>query len=285
MIRKSTIEDIPQLKALWIEVFGDPTEFIDKFFEELYNPDRCLVYETDNRLVATLYLLDASIVVESRHHKIYYLYSVATHPAYSGKGIMSKMLDAAYAKTEADGRTALIAIPQDAYAYSFYKKRHFLDCSFYHQYRMNRSDLPSGDTIALKRLLTPEILSQLRAQISEQCAVLWSHSQIAFQMWDIKRMGGAAHYVTHEKGGCYALMKKSGNELELFEFHTPTTDALTCIATLTEGIQADQVVVNTPITIEGASGKDMRSGMIRVCSEFPSCLHPSDIYINLGLSV
>lgn len=70
--------DIPALRALWQLVFGDTDEFLDVFFELLFPDCRTAVIEEDGRIVAAAY----AIALEN----IRYIYAVATHPDFRGKG-------------------------------------------------------------------------------------------------------------------------------------------------------------------------------------------------------
>ena len=77
-LRQAERGDIPALKALWQLVFGDTDEFLDAFFELLFPDCRVAVMEEGGRIAAAAYAIGLE--------NIRYIYAVATHPDYRGKG-------------------------------------------------------------------------------------------------------------------------------------------------------------------------------------------------------
>ena len=45
-------EDVPQLKALWKQAFGDDDALIDAFFRRLYTPEQVLVCREEGQVAA-----------------------------------------------------------------------------------------------------------------------------------------------------------------------------------------------------------------------------------------
>ena len=71
-------EDIPSLKRLWMETFGDAPELVDRFFELLPSMGTGLVAEADGELLGAAYLLDAELwSPEKPPVKLGYIYAVA----------------------------------------------------------------------------------------------------------------------------------------------------------------------------------------------------------------
>ena len=117
----STEENIPALKRLWKQAFGDTDRLIDDFFATAYAPERCLCGFEDGKLVAMLYWMDHTW----REHKIAYLYAVATDKDYRGQGICTKLLDRAAARLKKQGYYGIMLIPEDADLMRFYQKRRY----------------------------------------------------------------------------------------------------------------------------------------------------------------
>ena len=76
--RKTGREDIPALKALWQEAFGDEQQDIDLFFETVYPNATGFCAEDGGELVSMLFALPQTIVKEEKQLKCAYLYAVAT---------------------------------------------------------------------------------------------------------------------------------------------------------------------------------------------------------------
>ena len=76
--RPSRKGDENALKALWREVFGDTDEYIDAFFQNVYQPSMASVIEEDGTVVAAAYAVPFGAVR--------YIFAVATRPEYRGRG-------------------------------------------------------------------------------------------------------------------------------------------------------------------------------------------------------
>ena len=76
--RPSCKGDENALKALWREVFGDTDEYIDAFFQNVYQPGMASVIEEDGTVVAAAYAVPFGAVR--------YIFAVATRPKYRGRG-------------------------------------------------------------------------------------------------------------------------------------------------------------------------------------------------------
>jgi len=76
--RPSRKGDENALKALWREVFGDTDEYIDAFFQNVYQPGMASVIEEDGTVVAAAYAVPFGAVR--------YIFAVATKPEYRGRG-------------------------------------------------------------------------------------------------------------------------------------------------------------------------------------------------------
>ena len=96
--RKTGREEIPALKALWQEAFGDEQQDIDLFFETVYPNATGFCAEDGGELVSMLFALPQTIVKEEKQLKCAYLYAVATKKDRQGEGLCSALL--AYAEKE-----------------------------------------------------------------------------------------------------------------------------------------------------------------------------------------
>ena len=123
--RKTGREDIPALKALWQEAFGDEQQDIDLFFETVYPNATGFCAEDGGELVSMLFALPQTIVKEEKQFKCAYLYAVATKKDRQGEGLCSALL--AYAEKELRKRyfEALLLSPASERLADFYAERGF----------------------------------------------------------------------------------------------------------------------------------------------------------------
>lgn len=127
MIRYGKKKDIPGLKQLWKESFGDEDAYIDSFFEMLYQDSSVLLEEKDGMLLGASFFLPGRIFTEQGWQTIRYVYALAVYPEYRGQKIASGLLDEAVKRY----RTPLITEPADqGLADRFYAPYGFLHCFF-----------------------------------------------------------------------------------------------------------------------------------------------------------
>ena len=101
--------DVPGLKRLWKESFGDEDVYIDRFFERLYRQDNVLLEEKDGMLLGASFFLPGRILTKQGWQEIRYVYALAVYPKYRGQKIATKLLDEAVKRY----RTPLLTEPAD----------------------------------------------------------------------------------------------------------------------------------------------------------------------------
>ena len=124
--RKTDREDIPVLKALWKEAFGDEQQDIDLFFETVYPNAAGFCAEDGGALVSMLFALPQTMVREEKQRRCAYLYAVATKKDRQGEGLCSALLS--YAEKELRKRyfEALLLSPASEDLADFYAERGFV---------------------------------------------------------------------------------------------------------------------------------------------------------------
>lgn len=115
---------IPQLTALWQEAFGDSGDFIRLFFSTAYSPSRCRVITLDGPIAAALYWLD----VTCREQKMAYIYAVATHPAFQGRGLCRRLMEDTHSLLQSLNYTAALLVPGEPGLRNMYAKMGYTNC-------------------------------------------------------------------------------------------------------------------------------------------------------------
>lgn len=112
MIRHGDIADIPSLKKLWQEAFGDEEKFVDSFFERVFCPSYALCAEKEGQAVAVLYMLPCEIADrEGNKENACYFYALATKQEYRRQGIMGELIETAKREREEEGCRFFFLIP------------------------------------------------------------------------------------------------------------------------------------------------------------------------------
>lgn len=113
-----------QLRSLWQLAFGDSEEAIAHFFDTAYSPERCQTISMDGQIAAALYWLDVSY----EDQKLAYLYAVATHPDFRGRGLCRKLMAQTHAVLANTGYDGAILSPADADLRQMYGRMGYRDC-------------------------------------------------------------------------------------------------------------------------------------------------------------
>lgn len=100
-------EDVPRLRQLWKEAFGDPEEFLELFFSTAYAPERSLVLRQRGQITGMCYWLDC--FWEGR--KLAYVYAVAIDPALQGQGWGSKLMRQLHTQLLHQGYDGVLLVP------------------------------------------------------------------------------------------------------------------------------------------------------------------------------
>jgi GNAT superfamily N-acetyltransferase len=116
---------VPGLKKLWRLAFGDSEETVDAFFATGYAPDRCRCMMDGETVAAALYWLDSSCEGEA----LAYIYAVATHPDYRGRGLCRRLMEDTHAVLKARGYAGAVLYPADGTLRQMYGKMGYRDFS------------------------------------------------------------------------------------------------------------------------------------------------------------
>ena len=125
-LRKTNLDDLPQLKALWALGFGDTEQEIEAFFAISYPAATGFCAEEDGRLIAAAYALPQEVAWGEKNCRTAYLYAVTTHPDFRKRGICAKLL--AYAEKELTKRyfDCLTLVPATDALRSYYASLGFV---------------------------------------------------------------------------------------------------------------------------------------------------------------
>jgi len=134
-IRHTKQTDIPALRQLWKQAFGDGDAFLDSFFSVAYAPERSLCAWEDGKIVAMVYWLD----FRWREHKIAYGYAVATDEKYRKRGICHKLLESMRQRLRKQGYYGILLVPENRKLLEFYERMGYTPCC-----GMEHFDIPAA---------------------------------------------------------------------------------------------------------------------------------------------
>lgn len=168
-----TVSQIPQLRDLWQEAFGDSDAYLDNFFTRAFAPERCLCALSDDRIVAAVYFFTCSC----RGKKIAYLYALATAKDHRGCGIAHCLMEQAHLYLEMEGFEGVVLVPGDRDLFRFYQAMGYETCSTVTEFVCSGA----ADEVQLRRIGTAEYAQQREELLSflEEGAVIQRAENLA----------------------------------------------------------------------------------------------------------
>lgn len=162
---------LPGLKQLWKAAFADEDAFIDRFFSVAFAPERCLCITDGQQVAAAAYWFD----VEFAGNKAAYVYAVATLPAYRGKGLCRRLMEAIHSHLAAGSYAGVMLVPGDDGLREMYGKMDYVNFGGMEEFAIAAGDTP----VAIDRI-SPEEYAQLRRQYLPEQGVVQEGENLRF---------------------------------------------------------------------------------------------------------
>lgn len=170
-MRPGRREDIPALRRLWREAFGDPDAFLDRFFALGFAPERSLAAFSGEEPVGMLYWFDC----RCRGEKLAYLYAVAVAERCRGRGLCRGLMTRAHEILGSAGYAGALLVPGDEGLRRMYGRLGYRDFG-----SLLRLSVRAGRPLPLERLTAGEYASRRRALLPDGAAVP-EEAGLAFQ--------------------------------------------------------------------------------------------------------
>lgn len=150
---------IPKLRHLWKEAFGDSDEFLNLFFKTAFNCKRCRCVTENGNILSVLYWFEC----EYMGKPIAYLYGVATAKPNRGQGICKKLLEDTHLYLKKQHYEGVILVPGGRKLFDFYQKMGYQPCSTIREFTCTakQEELPlypieKEEYARLRKLLLPK---------------------------------------------------------------------------------------------------------------------------------
>lgn len=157
-IKAPVPSDIPALRVLWKEAFGDSDEFLDSFFSTAFSTDRCRFIASNEKPLAVLYWFDCLYM----NKPVAYLYAIATAKSHRGQGLCHHLMHEVHSELQALGYAGAVLVPADSRLFELYQTLGYQTCCYIHELScsasQNRAALRCIDVDeygALRRKLLP----------------------------------------------------------------------------------------------------------------------------------
>ena len=150
---------LPQLRRLWQEAFGDGPEELDAFFDEVFSPDRCRCITEEEQAVAALYWLDGRVY----DRPIAYLYAIATAKGHRGRGLCSSLMADTHRLLKELGYAGCVLVPGEKGLFLMYGDMGYQVCARIREFSCKAADTP----IPLRQLTGEEYAALRRRYLPE----------------------------------------------------------------------------------------------------------------------
>jgi len=163
--------DIPALRMLWKEAFGDNDEFLDNFFSTAFHTDRCRFITSDDAPAAVLYWFDCLYM----NKPVAYLYAIATAKAHRGQGLCHLLMNEVHSKLQALGYAGAILVPADSRLFELYQTLGYQTCCYINEFTCKAS----SKKVPLRRISAEEYTT-LRRKLLPNGGILQEHENTDF---------------------------------------------------------------------------------------------------------
>lgn len=147
---------IPGLRKLWQQAFGDTDAFLDLFFGTAFSRGRSLCAAEGEAVAAAMYWLDG----QCRGRRIAYLYAVATDEAFRGRGLCRALTEQAHRILRQRGYSGAILVPAEPGLFIMYGKLGYRTCA-----AVTEWEVPAGKPIPLSPLTGAEYAAARREML------------------------------------------------------------------------------------------------------------------------
>lgn len=172
IFKNPTFTDIPSLKNLWLEAFGDSEEFFMLFLKNGYHYKRCRVAVENGKIVAALYFFDCYI----EDKKIAYIYGVATDKQERGKGYCRKLIVDTHEHLKENGYYGALLVPGSERLFSMYEKFGYKTATYVDKVTVSANIKPLSNI----RKIEKDEYQRLRRAFLPQGAVLQENENLDY---------------------------------------------------------------------------------------------------------
>lgn len=119
-------KDVPELKALWKDIFKDDDGYIDLFFKYKMKPEYTFVAKEKGEITGVVYSVYAPLVLNDRTEiGALYMCGICTKPEYRGKNIASTLINKCFEFAKENNIDLCYLIPANQGLFDFYEKLGF----------------------------------------------------------------------------------------------------------------------------------------------------------------
>jgi len=190
-IKNAAHADIPALRALWKEAFGDTDAFLDSFFSTGFSEERSRCVFVGDALAAALYWFDCTV----GDAKIAYIYAVATAAAHRGQGLCRTLMDSTHDQLRQLGYAGAVLVPGETDLFAMYEKMGYRICG-----HMTEFSCEAGSPLPIREISSEEYAA-LRQQLLPIGGIVQEKENLAFLQTQGKLFAGEGFLLAADASG------------------------------------------------------------------------------------
>ena len=263
-LRLSRPEDIPALRELWYLAFGDDGAYVDNFFKTYYRPERMLVLEAEGAVRAMTAWFDTGFAVPGRgEYRSAYLYAVATHPQWRGRGLSGRLLAWADGYFKSLGIPSVTTVPAEPSLHNFFAANGFRECFALNQWTLDYIPAvqPAGPNPL--RPASPEEYGAVREKLLASVPhIVYPADALAYQAGCCALSGGGLFVGETERGPLCACAEGDGAGLVIYK-ELLGDGQLAAAPYLGRMVPGERFLVRTPLSPRPEVSGGWQFGMLK----------------------
>lgn len=266
-IRQATPEELPQIKDLWKKCFGDPSAYIDVFYQTFAKPDQTLVVEEAGEINSMAVMLPSTMELpDGNEVSVGYVYALATNPYVQGKGHARQLLAYADQYLQERGCKAMILVPASPSLHRFFDALGMDECFATRKVEILTSNLTGKMDGASMEVITPSEYNAIReSYLKGTFHMTYTDHMIHFQQIGSHLAGGDLYKIEVDgQVGCAAIEYVQQRRLLVKELLLSPDKMTKAVEVIASQMDASRYHVRTPAFWDGLPGSYPQSfGMIK----------------------
>ena len=241
-----------RLQELWRECFGDSNEYVDLYFASHDIARHTMVFMDGENPVSMLSLLPMTVVTRAGILPARYVYAVATKESYRGRGISTRMLEAAHRVLRAEGVKLSVLVPSSAALYNFYGRRGFDTECYSGLAVVGREEIePFTGSFVISEADPLEFMQiRERAFAGRTMFVRWDGDALAYRLTETAFNGGETLAITIGDARAIAVCHMEGGAVNVKELALDGMAAGTALSVLQHKYGADEYHLRLPLDLD-----------------------------------
>jgi len=245
--RVSTREDIPRLREIYIEAFGDPPEFAEAVFSGLWRDDNCYTLVSQGEICSYVFAFPCVMRLGGQEIKAAYIYAFATAKKFRGRGAGKELMERLWSELLKKGFRASVLVPAEKGLFDYYGKIGYTVISQIcrREYEVKElcrdmPKIPSGKAV-IRPASPKEYKSLRRRALGDTPYLEWGEEILSFQEKMFRESGGG--FFAPEKGGetfC-AAAERWGSQLFIKELALPCEMVKETACLIASHLEAERV--------------------------------------------